>query len=77
MADDLAPLRERLEYALGIDDPDFRDNALRNLRAELPEMLKTINDNPMAAEVMEETMAAALLNGWAQAAEQRNGRAVA
>lgn len=70
-ANDLNEIREKLEYIQGIEDPHFRTVALRNLKTELPDLLKQMNAQPGTAEILEQTMVAALLNGWAEASTER------
>lgn len=71
LAADFTPLRERLAYVLDLDEPDFQIAALRNLRGELPNLLLSLNADPASARALEESMAAAVLNGFAEAAETR------
>lgn len=71
MGDDLAPLREKIEYVLTIEDPEFFMNALKNLQAELPAMLLEINANPKSAKALEDTFSSAAINGWVQAVVER------
>jgi len=70
-ADTLAPLRQRLQHAIDIDDPDFQRAALANLQRELPDMLRDINAEPQTAQVLENALAAALVNGFAEGAVAR------
>lgn len=63
VADDLQPLRRRLEAILQIDDPEIQRNRLVALRADLPQLIQDINADPEAARVIEETLGAALSNG--------------
>lgn len=70
LAQDLAPIRERLEYILAIEDHDYRINALKNLQAELPRYLEEINVDPKAAQALEAALSAALLNGVAEAGQR-------
>jgi hypothetical protein len=72
LAEDLAPVRERLETILDIEDPQFRDSALRNLQRDLPAILKAIAASPASARVLEDTLAAAVLNGMTDATSARN-----
>jgi len=73
----LKPLRDQLEYILGIEDPAFQRAALRNLQNELPRMLVEMNADPETAAVIENAMAAALVNGWAEGAVDRPVQEVA
>lgn len=65
MDEDLKPLRDRIAYALSIEDDEYFFNALRNLQAELPELLLQVNASPASATAIENSLAAALLNGIA------------
>lgn len=67
VAADLQPIRRRLERIAQIADPDIRRERLIALRADLPGLLRDINADPEAAGPLEQTMAAALLNGISQA----------
>lgn len=60
-AEDLKPLRDRLEAIIGIDDPAIRDTKLRALRDSLPSLLKDINADPESARVLADAMAAGML----------------
>lgn len=68
----LKPLRDELQYILDADDEDFRAARLRNLQARLPDLLREINADPETAAVIENAMAAALVNGYAEGAATRN-----
>ena len=68
-AEDLKPLRDRLDQIMAQEDPGFRDAALSNLINELPEILIAMNADPQAARMLEQSMVAGLLNGWTEAAE--------
>ena len=69
-ARDLEAVADRLAQIAEMDDASFRDNALRNLQRDLPKILLDINKAPAAARVLEETMAAGLINGFAEAATE-------
>lgn len=62
-ADDLAPVRARLERILGIQNEDILRNKLQEFRDELPQLLKDINADPKSAAVFEQAMQAAFLKG--------------
>ena len=70
VARDLAPFWAELANILRLPD-DKLAPALAALRAELPNYLRRINADPASAAVLENTMAAALLNGYAEAATSR------
>ena len=70
-ADDLAPIRERLDEILAIEDQDFMLNALKNFEKELPELLLKINTDPAAAEVLFEAMDEARMNALKEADQKR------
>lgn len=76
-ANDLQPLRERLANIMQIEDPVFRQNALRNLRNDLPQMLIAMNAEPEAAQALEESMSSGLINGWAEAATTHDSEVAA
>jgi len=69
-AADLEAVVDRLTQIAEGDDAEFRDNALRNLQRELPKILIKMNEAPAAAEVIEQALAAALINGYAEAATE-------
>jgi len=75
LSDDLSEVRARLEYILTIEDPFFRDNALKNLQVELPAMLERINADPASAQAMEAALSSAALNGWVEAAQNKTEEA--
>lgn len=70
-AKDLEDVRAKLEYILTIESGSFRTVALKNLQKDLPALLKSMNEDPAAAKVLEETMAAAVINAWTEAATER------
>jgi len=65
-AEVLAPIRARLADILAGPDSDLAP-ALDRLRAELPDLLKQISLEPETRKILEDTLAAALLNGLAPA----------
>lgn len=72
-ADDLKPLRDRIEQALNKDNDAAMLESLKAIPAELPGILKTICRNPAAAKVIEESITAALFNGIAEGVADRKG----
>jgi hypothetical protein len=70
-AADLRPLRDRLEIILTIEDDAALKTALAKFQRELPAYLLDINRKPAAAIVLENSFAAALLNGYLSAAQRR------
>jgi len=52
-------------------DPEYQRAALKNFLAELPGLLKEMNEDPATAEVIEGLISAGLLNGAAEGAEKR------
>lgn len=62
-ADDLKPLRMRLERILQIENPDILNVKLLEFQKELPQLLKDINQDPNSAKVMESMMHRAFLKG--------------
>ena len=75
----LRPVAERLNALYNQADaqdadPEDLANALRAFRDdELPELLAQVNADPETADVLNDLMAAALLNGYAEAAHARKG----
>ena len=73
----LLPVAERLNAIYNQADTDDADPdelrvALERFRdVELPELLQSINAEPETAQVLEDLMSAALLNGYAEGAGQR------
>jgi phage gp29-like protein len=70
VSDDLAPLRDRIEAALSLQDDDAMMKALIELRSDLPGILAKIISDPSAAQVIEQSISAALLNGIADGEAQ-------
>lgn len=67
LAEDLQPVRNRLEAILQVEDDELRNAALRKLQSDLPEILLQINAEPAGARALEEVLAAALVNGFGEA----------
>ncbi len=67
-AEDLQPLRKRLEAILQIEDPEILRTRLEAFSNQIPQLLKDINADPSAAVVLEEEMQAALKRGLDQQA---------
>jgi len=70
-AEDFKPLRDRIEYILGIPEQEYFFNALKNLQADLPKLLLEINADPRSAKALEDAFASSAINGWAEAAAKR------
>lgn len=66
VADDMQPIRVRLERILSIQDPNILMSKLEEFKAELPQLLKDINADPKSAQVMESMMHTAFLKGLKQ-----------
>lgn len=62
-ADDLKPLRLRLERILDIEDETILRARLEAFRAELPQLLADINADPAAAGTLEQLLTTATLAG--------------
>jgi phage gp29-like protein len=62
-ADDLQPLRKRLEAILQIEDPEILRSRLAAFNNQIPQLLKDINADPSAAVILEEEMQNALARG--------------
>lgn len=62
-ADDLAPLRARLERILTIEDDDLMRAKLQTFLRDLPSLLKDINADPESARVLEDSLQRGLLAG--------------
>ncbi len=60
-AEDLKPIRDRLERILAINDPDILRAKLVKFNSEIPALLSDINADPESARVLEDEMAAGLL----------------
>ena len=63
LADDLKPIRIRLEKILAIENPDILTVKLEEFQRELPQLLKDINADPKSARVLEGMMHTAFLKG--------------
>jgi len=73
-AADLAPIRDRLAQILEDTPDEALANELEIFRSqELPELAREILAYPATAGILENTQAAALLNGWAATAAQHAG----
>lgn len=59
VASDLAPIRERLERILTIQDPQILESKLIQFKIELPGLLKDINADPKFADVLTQQMLSA------------------
>lgn len=70
LADDLQPLRNRLATALQAPDADLV-NSLRQAAAEIPGLLKPVTAGGRTERALEETITAALFNGYAEAKAAR------
>lgn len=73
MDSDLAPLRQRIEAALALDDDAAMLQALSALRDDLPDMLARMSADPASQEAIEQAITAALLNGLAEGVAARRG----
>lgn len=62
-ADDLAPIRQRLERILAIENEDIMRTKLEEFRGELPQLLKDINADPKSATVFADAMKDSFLTG--------------
>jgi phage gp29-like protein len=63
IADDMKPLRDRIERILSIQNPDILNAKLAEFQKELPQILKDINQDPNSAKVLEGLMHRAFLKG--------------
>ncbi len=61
----LLPIRQRLAELAAIEDPEAQKTAMVKFQKSMPALLKRINVHPETAKVLEDTIAAALLNGAA------------
>jgi hypothetical protein len=73
MADDLAPVRARIERAISNPDDQAMLKDLAAIPAELPGLLLQICRDPKAQQVLEQSITAALLNGIAEGAARQPG----
>jgi phage gp29-like protein len=71
MAEDLAPVRERIEEALALEDDQAMLAALEKLQADMPDLLTKILAKPSAEKILEGTTTAAMLNGIEAATKER------
>jgi phage gp29-like protein len=65
----LLPLRQRLAEIEAMTDESAQKEALVALRNDLPALLKKMNADPRTARIIENTLAASLFNGLAEAAK--------
>lgn len=70
-AQTLAPVFDRLRGILELEDPAAGRAALTQFKRDLPQMLHSINQDPATAKVLEDSLVAGLLNGFASATAQR------
>jgi phage gp29-like protein len=68
---DLAPIAERFEAALQAENEAEGIAILQELQADMPRLMRALADGSQAARVVEDSLAAALMNGWASAAAER------
>jgi len=66
LANDLAPVRQRLAAILAIEDEEILRNRLSAFLAELPQLLKDMGADPESAQVLEAAMGASMINGMGQ-----------
>jgi phage gp29-like protein len=71
MAQDLEPVRERMERILAIEDPEIFRARMQALVTELPGLARDIGQDPAAGETMGREMLAAFQTG-AQARKERS-----
>jgi hypothetical protein len=69
-AEDLQPLRQRIERILSIEDPDLLRSKLQALVKQLPALLKDLNADPESARVLEDALQRGVLAG----ASSRKGK---
>lgn len=65
LATDLAPIRQRLERILAIEDPEIQRERLAAFQAELPQLFRDIAADPAAASALAAQLAARLIDGLA------------
>lgn len=65
-AEDLKPLRDRVERILAIDDVDLQRAKLQAFLNDLPQLLKDINADPESARVLEDALQRGILTGGGQ-----------
>jgi len=73
MAKDLAPLRTKIEAALALEDDTAMVAALKAIQEDMPSMLLAICKDPASQQVLEESITAALLNGFGEGAASVKG----
>ncbi len=61
---DFGPIAKRLQAILEIDDPEILKNRMRAFQAELKKLGKDIKADPAQAKVLEDAMAAGMVNGF-------------
>lgn len=71
MARDLAPVRDRIEAALALEDDQAMIDALLQIPGDGPALLLQICRDPLAARALEHSMTAALFNGLAEGVAAR------
>lgn len=71
LAEDLAPVRERLERILSIEDEGIMRERLASFLAELPQLVKDIGADPQSARFFEAATTAALFNGFEEGKNTR------
>lgn len=76
MAEDLAPVRARIEEALALEDDQAMLAALQKLQADMPDLLTSILAAPAAEQILEDTTTAAMINGIEYATNERTPAAL-
>lgn len=69
---ELKPVADELYRILAIADPEAMRAALADFRARLPALASEMLADPKTVSVIEDTLAAALLNGWTEGAASRS-----
>lgn len=73
LSSDLAPLRNRIDAALALEDDQAMLQSLAAIPDEMPDMLQAMCRDPETERALERSITAALFNGMAEgAAERRN-----
>lgn len=66
LANDLKPIRDRLDRILAIENEDLLRSKLSSFLAELPSLARSIGADPESAKVIEQVISAGLVNGFAE-----------
>jgi hypothetical protein len=72
VAEDLQPLRKRIEAILQINDAEVFANRVKALLAEMDGIAKDVTADPATAKALADLQSAAVLNGFDESRKERS-----